>query len=51
MMNNVELVQSLYDAFKRGELETIYAATDPNVKWISLADPARHPVGRRTQGR
>jgi len=50
MMNNVELVQSLYDAFKRGELETIYAATDPNVKWISLADPALIPWGGERKG-
>ncbi|MCW2286140.1 ketosteroid isomerase-like protein [Rhodoblastus acidophilus] len=50
MMNNVELVKSLYDAFKRGDLETIFAASDPNIKWISNADPALIPWGGERNG-
>jgi ketosteroid isomerase-like protein len=50
MTNNVELVHSLYDAFKRGELETIFAALDPDIKWVSNADPALIPWGGERKG-
>jgi uncharacterized protein len=50
MMNNVELVQSLYGAFNRGDLETIFAAGDPNIIWICNADPALIPWGGERKG-
>jgi ketosteroid isomerase-like protein len=50
MMNNIEFVKSLYDAFKRGELDTIYAAANPNIDWISNADPALIPWGGERKG-
>jgi uncharacterized protein len=50
MMDNVEFVQSLYDAFNRGDLETIFAASDPNIDWISNADPALIPWGGERKG-
>lgn len=43
MMNNIELVQSLYDAFKRGDLETIFAVADPDIHWVSNANPPLIP--------
>jgi ketosteroid isomerase-like protein len=50
MTNTIELVQSLYEAFKRGDLETIFAAVDPNINWISNADPALIPWGGERKG-
>ena len=50
MMDNVEFVKSLYDAFKRGDLETIFAANDPNIRWFSNADPALIPWGGEGEG-
>ena len=49
-MNNVEFVKSLYDAFKRGDLETIFAASDSNIDWFSNADPALLPWGGEGKG-
>ena len=50
MMNNVELVKSLYAAFTRGDLDAIFAACDPNIKWISNSDPALIPWGGERKG-
>ncbi len=50
MMDNVEFVKSLYDAFKRGDLETFFAASDPNISWFSNADPALIPWGGERKG-
>ncbi len=49
-MDNVEFVKSLYDAFKRGDLETFFAASDPNISWFSNADPALIPWGGERKG-
>jgi ketosteroid isomerase-like protein len=50
MMNNVEFVKSLYAAFTRGDLDTIFAACDPNIEWISNSDPALIPWGGERKG-
>ena len=50
MKDNVELVKSLYGAFKRGDLETIFAALDSNIDWFSNADPALIPWGGEGKG-
>ena len=50
MTDNVEFVKSLYDAYKRGDLETILAASDPNIRWFSNADPALIPWGGERNG-
>jgi ketosteroid isomerase-like protein len=45
---NVTLVKSLYDAFKRGDINTIIQALTPDVAWESTGDPKDHPaLGRR----
>ena len=49
-MNNVEFVKSLYAAFTRGDLETIFAACDPNIEWVSNSDPALIPWGGERKG-
>lgn len=51
MMNNVEFVKSLYAAFVRGDIEALMAASDPNIEWISNADPALIPWGGERKGR
>ena len=50
MMNNVELVKSLYAAFTRGDLDTIFAACDPNIEWISNFDLVLIPWGGERKG-
>lgn len=49
-MDNVQLVQSLYAAFGRGDIDYIVAASDPNIAWISNADPALLPFGGERRG-
>ncbi len=48
--DNVKLVQSIYAAFARGDIESILAATDPDIAWISNADPALLPFGGERAG-
>ena len=50
-MANVQLVQSLYAAFARGDPEFIVAACDPNILWISNVDPALLSFGGERRGR
>ena len=50
MTDNVEFVKSLYDAYKRGDLETILAASDPNIRWFYNADPTLIPWGGERNG-
>ncbi len=46
---NIELVQSLYAAFGRGEIATIVAAVTPDVMWHSKGRSKDHPAfGPRT---
>src|SRR3954454_10384678 len=46
---NVKLVQSLYDAFKRGDIPTIINALAPDVDWQVHGDPKDFPpIGRWT---
>src|SRR5262249_40007177 len=46
---NVKLVQSLYDAFKRGDIATIVNALTPDVDWQVHRDPKDFPtIGRCT---
>ncbi len=50
MMDNVQLVQSLYAAFGRGDINAIVEACDPNIAWFSNADPALLPYGGELRG-
>jgi ketosteroid isomerase-like protein len=50
MIDTADLVYSLYDAFERGDLATIFAACDPEIEWVSNADPALIPWGGRRAG-
>jgi ketosteroid isomerase-like protein len=50
MTDNVQFVQSLYTAFGRGDVDAIVAASDPDAKWFSLADPALLPFGGERRG-
>jgi ketosteroid isomerase-like protein len=50
MIDNVQFVQSLYAAFGRGDIDAIVAASDANIKWFSLADPALLPFGGERHG-
>jgi len=50
IMDNVEFVKSLYAAFKRGDLETLYAHSDPNIEWVSNCDPRLIPWGGERKG-
>jgi uncharacterized protein len=49
-MDNVEFVKSLYAAFKRGDLQTLYENNDPNIEWYSNADPMLIPWGGERKG-
>jgi len=49
-MDIVRMVQRLYAAFGRGDIETIVRACDPDVVWISNADPALLPFGGEHRG-
>lgn len=49
-MDNVEFVKSLYAAFKRGDLETLYANSDANIEWYSNTDPMLVPWGGERKG-
>ncbi len=50
MMDNVQLVQSLYAAFGRGDINAIVAASDPDIAWYSNGDPALLPYGGERRG-
>ena len=41
---NVALVQSLYEAFKRGDIAPIIAAMAPDVVWTVHGRPTDHPA-------
>ena len=42
--DNVSLVQSLYAAFGRGDIDTILAALTPDVSWESIGRPEDFPT-------
>ena len=42
--DNVSLVQSLYAAFGRGDIDTILAALTPDVNWESVGRPEDFPT-------
>lgn len=50
MMGNVQFIESLYAAFGRGDIDYIVAASDPNIAWISNADPALLSFGGERRG-
>jgi ketosteroid isomerase-like protein len=50
MFDNVQFVESLYAAFGRGDIDYIVAASDPNIAWISNADPALLSFGGERWG-
>jgi uncharacterized protein len=41
---NIALVQSLYDAFGRGDIATIVAALTPDVSWHVIGRPSDYPT-------
>ncbi len=42
--DNIAFVQGLYAAFGRGDIDTIVAATSPDVHWEVVGRPADFPV-------
>jgi len=42
---NVELIRSAYEAYARGDFETVLSLIDPKVEWTSLdpSVPAQEP--------
>ena len=46
-MSNVDVVKSIYDAFAKGDIESVFALIDPNVEWIESDDV---PYGGRFVG-
>jgi ketosteroid isomerase-like protein len=49
-MLKIPFVQSLYAAFSRGDVGFILSVADPNIVWISNADPALVPFGGERRG-
>jgi ketosteroid isomerase-like protein len=47
---NVALVESLYAAFKRGDIPTIIAALAPDVTWEVTGRPEDYPILGRRKG-
>jgi uncharacterized protein len=47
---NVKLVQSLYDAFKRGEIDTVVKAVTPDADWQVHGNPKDFPTIGRWKG-
>jgi ketosteroid isomerase-like protein len=50
VIDNVQCVEPLYAAFGRGDIDYIVAASDPNIAWISNADPALLSFGGKHRG-
>ena len=50
MIDNVQFAKSLYAAFERGDIAYIVAASDPNIAWISNADPLLLSFGGERRG-
>jgi ketosteroid isomerase-like protein len=50
MIDTAGTVHSLYAAFQRGDLATILAACDPEIEWVSNADPELIPWGGHRKG-
>ncbi|MDI9849802.1 nuclear transport factor 2 family protein [Rhodoblastus sp. 17X3] len=49
-MDNVQFVQSIYAAFARGDIDSVVAAFDSDIAWISNSDPALLPFGGERRG-
>jgi ketosteroid isomerase-like protein len=47
---NIALVQKVYEAFAKGDIETILAMNDPSVEWISGGSRDDFPTLGRRQG-
>ena len=47
---NVTLIKNMYEAFKRGEIETIIAALTPDVDWQVYGNPHDYPTIGRWKG-
>lgn len=47
---NVGLVQSLYTAFGRGDLDTLYAAAAPDIDWEAIGPPEDYPLFGKRHG-
>jgi ketosteroid isomerase-like protein len=50
IMYNIPFVQSIYEAFSRGDIGFVLSLADPNIAWISNADPALLPFGGERRG-
>jgi ketosteroid isomerase-like protein len=44
-MSNVELVRSVYDAFGRGDVDTVLSAMDPAIEWRQAEGNPYEPSG------
>lgn len=45
---NVDVVRKGYDAFGRGDMETLLSLFDENIEWVSPGPPELPTAGRRT---
>jgi ketosteroid isomerase-like protein len=43
MTDNVAIVKELYDAFSRGDIETVMSELSPDIDWRSVGDSADWP--------
>jgi uncharacterized protein len=48
--HNVELVRRSFEAFARGDLETFFAAHDPDIEWTTGADEPDPQTYRGAEG-
>jgi ketosteroid isomerase-like protein len=48
--DNVKLIQGMYEAFGRGDMQTIYDSTDPNIVWVDNG-PESIPIFGEKHGR
>jgi ketosteroid isomerase-like protein len=49
-MRTIPFVQSIYEAFSRGDIGFVLSVADPNITWISNADPALLSFGGERRG-
>jgi ketosteroid isomerase-like protein len=50
IMDNVQFVQSFYAAFARVDIDSVVAASDPDIVWVSNSDSALLPFGGERRG-
>ena len=49
-MSNAEVIKGLYDAFGRGDIESVFGAFDPNIEWHEAEGNPYEPSGKAWVG-